>query len=462
MAKREIMKKQKAYKFSKRIVNVTITALCGVSLALTMPLHRHVLVISIDGLGPDYVTKAYKYHLKIPTLRRFLKEGTYADGVVGVIPTLTYPSHTTLVTGVWPAEHGVYNNQEFDPLETMHGKAITESGTIRVETLWDAAHAARYTTASVGWPVTTGSRSIDYLLPANAGFERSQEEQQESVGKSIHYDRPAGLRDLLEKDMPGNAKLSIDKRRFNLTLEILKRYKPEFMTTHLGELDHAEHVTGPFSETSLQGLEFLDGEVAQLISVEHSIDPEAYIVIVSDHGFEPVEKVINLGILLVQGDLIHLPKAGSAESWEAACWNSGGTTAIMLKDPSNQAMRAQVENLLKDAARNPEYGIARILSHEKLVKRGGNPDAAFVVETKPGYAFGPALDGKVVVDTPHRGNHGFLPDRPELRSSFLYIGPGVAKGRDLGLVDMRQIAPTIAHLLGIQLPAAKQPPLRYK
>jgi predicted AlkP superfamily pyrophosphatase or phosphodiesterase len=80
-----------------------------------------VLMISIDGLKPEYVTHADEHGLKIPTLRRFLTEGTYADGVLAVLPTVTYPDHTTLITGVWPIEHGIYNNTLFDPEKKYAG-----------------------------------------------------------------------------------------------------------------------------------------------------------------------------------------------------------------------------------------------------------------------------------------------------------------------------------------------------
>ena len=76
-----------------------------------------VLMISIDGLKPEYITQADAHGMKIPYLRTLLVNGTYADGVVGIWPTVTYPSHTTLITGVWPAEHGIYNNHEFDPFQ---------------------------------------------------------------------------------------------------------------------------------------------------------------------------------------------------------------------------------------------------------------------------------------------------------------------------------------------------------
>jgi predicted AlkP superfamily pyrophosphatase or phosphodiesterase len=69
-----------------------------------------VVMISIDGLKPDYVLHADKHGLRIPHLRRFLKEGAFAGGVKGVVPTVTYPSHTTLVTGVSPSRHGISAN----------------------------------------------------------------------------------------------------------------------------------------------------------------------------------------------------------------------------------------------------------------------------------------------------------------------------------------------------------------
>jgi predicted AlkP superfamily pyrophosphatase or phosphodiesterase len=74
-----------------------------------------LLLISIDGMRPDYVLKADQCRLKIPHLRRLLSEGAHASGVRGVVPTVTYPSHTTILTGVWPAKHGIYSNVAFDP-----------------------------------------------------------------------------------------------------------------------------------------------------------------------------------------------------------------------------------------------------------------------------------------------------------------------------------------------------------
>src|ERR1700722_12052619 len=124
-----------------------------------------VLMISIDGLKPEYITQADAHGMKIPYLRTLIANGTYAEGVVGIWPTITYPSHTTLLTGVWPAEHGILNNQEFDPLQKFGGAWNWYATGIRVPTLWQAAHKAGLRTASVGWPVSVGATDVDVLIP---------------------------------------------------------------------------------------------------------------------------------------------------------------------------------------------------------------------------------------------------------------------------------------------------------
>ena len=448
--------------------------ICAIALAASSALSAaqqktHVLMISIDGLRPDYITAADEHHLKVPTLRSFMQDGTYADGVRGVIPTFTFPSHTTLITGVWPEVHGVYNNQRFDPMGELNGALNTDANMVKVPTLWQAAKAAGYSTGSVGWPVTFGARGIDYCMPAGAAVEggASDGEPVEKEDPSIHHDNPPGLREMLASHLPPGD-LSIDDKRFAWTMAILRLYKPEFMTTHLVDLDHAEHATGPFSNESTKALEFIDGRIAQMIALERSIDPNAYIVIVSDHGFLPVSNKINLGVLFVKAGLIRIQqdavgRHGDVVSWDAQLWNSGGTSAVILRDPADSVTRDKVKVLLDSAAQNLDYGIARILSHDEVAKMGGGyPEAAFVVEFKPGFAAGQARRGSVVTAAPNTGTHGFLPDRPELRASFFMEGPKVAAGRDLGLIDMRQIAPTIAKILNLQLPNARMQATHYQ
>src|SRR5215831_18928499 len=123
-----------------------------------------VVLISIDGLKPEYVLEADAHKLKIPNLRRFVKEGAYASGVRGVVPTVTYPSHATLVTGVSPAKHGIHANTTFDPFRKNQGGWYWYAEDIRVPTLWDAAARAGMTTASIQWPASVGAH-ISWNIP---------------------------------------------------------------------------------------------------------------------------------------------------------------------------------------------------------------------------------------------------------------------------------------------------------
>ncbi|MGD1107959.1 MAG: alkaline phosphatase family protein, partial [Terracidiphilus sp.] len=188
------------------------------------------------------------------------------------------------------------------------------------------------------------------------------------------------------------------------------------------------------------------------------------LIIVSDHGFMNVSKSVNLIIPFLQAGLINATiapgKAPVVTSWKAEPWMAGGMAAIMLHDPANHTTEQQVKAMLDGLAADPADGIAEILDRDAIKKRGGFPDAAFLVVLKPGYYTANGLSGSLVNPNPSdRGSHGFSPGDPEMRASFFAVGAGIARHRDLGLVDMRQIAPTVAGILRVPMPTAKATPL---
>src|SRR5262249_36543974 len=141
--------------------------------------------------------------------------------------------------------------------------------------------------------------------------------------------------------------------------------------------------------------------------------------------------------------------------WKAFPWVTGGSAAIVLKDPKDQAVAALVRELLAKLAGDPANGIDRVLEADELHKRGGGPAGAFFVGLKPGWKNGYVLTGPVVESLKKIvGTHGALNDLPELRSSFFVVGPGVPAGKKFDLIDMRDIAPTLAGLVGLKLPSA--------
>ena len=122
---------------------ITRLVLALLMIAPVPVLARPVLLISIDGLRPADVLQARQRGLNLPNLTAFLTNGSYADGVVGVLPTLTYPSHTTLITGVSPAKHGILANTTFDPLHVNDDGWYWYAEDNKAQTLWDAAFLAR-------------------------------------------------------------------------------------------------------------------------------------------------------------------------------------------------------------------------------------------------------------------------------------------------------------------------------
>jgi predicted AlkP superfamily pyrophosphatase or phosphodiesterase len=412
-----------------------------------------LVMISVDGMRPDYITEADARGAKVPNLRRFLKEGAYAEGVVGVVPTVTYPSHTTLVTGVWPAKHGILANATFDPLRQNQEGWYWYTEDIRVPTLWDVAGAAGRTTASIQWPVTVGAH-ITWNIP---------EYWRANTPDDAKLLRALSTRGLLEE---AGAELGEFRDGTDTSAkadEILGRYaewilekkRPSLLTLHLSSLDHIEHQTGPFSPEDIAVLESIDATIGRIRATAEKLAPgRVYLAVVSDHGFVRTDAQLNLFPLFSGEKLITVNDKGKITDWKAMPWVTGGSAAIVLKDPGDNATLSQVRELLAKAASDPANGIDRILEAEELHKRGGYPTAAFFVGLKPGWRTGSTLDGPVVSKLKVGGTHGAMPDLPDLHASFFLIGPGVPAGKSLGTIDMRDVAPTLAHEIGLALPSA--------
>jgi predicted AlkP superfamily pyrophosphatase or phosphodiesterase len=420
-----------------------------------------VLLISIDGLRPDSVTQADQHGLKIPNLRKLMAEGSYAEGVTGVTPTITYPSHTTIVTGVWPAQHGILGNTKFDPLFENLSGWYWYASEIRAPTLWSAADRAGIIVASLNWPATVGATGVRYLIPE---YWRARTPDDRLLIEALS--RPDGwLQELEAKLGPytnGNdTTLQGDEIRTKFAAEILLSKKPGFMTIHLTALDETEHETSPFSKQSNQTLEALDGMIGTLIAAALHDNPGGVVAVVSDHGFVRTDHRVNLMIPFIENGLVKLGQPSSSgaisvQSWDAEPWLAG-SAAIMLRRADDAGVRERVKQMLKQLAAKPENGIARILDAEEVKKTGGFSGAAFLVELKPGYQFGSALSGPLVTPAPSTGTHGYLPDRPEMRASFFILGQGIAAGKNLGLIDMRQIAPTLASVLHVKFASQMSP-----
>ena len=425
-----------------------VVALFGATGSIARP----VLLISIDGLRPADVIDAQQRGLKLPNLQAFLTRGSYASDVRGVLPTLTYPAHTTLITGVAPALHGISNNLTFDPYNKNQLGWDWYASDIRVPTLWDAAHAAGLTTANVHWPVSVGA-PVDWNLPQ---IWRSGTPDDRKLLAAL---ATPGLLPALEKDLGPyadgiNEALDGDQNRARFAVKLLQLHRPQFMTVYFAALDDKEHATGPGTPAANHVLEGIDALVGELVAAAQRVHPDGVVAVVSDHGFAPVRQDVNLYAPFIKAGLVSL-KDGAVSGWQATPWNAGGSAAIVLKDPADAAVKAQVATLLAQLQADPAYGIERVLDHAQLVAHGATAKASWFVLFKPGYEMGIKPDAPMPAPGHYLGMHGYDPALPAMRSTFLIAGAGVPAGRDLGSIDMRDIAPTLAALLGVSLPQAQ-------
>lgn len=425
---------------------------------------RSVLIISIDGMRPDYLTNADTHGVKAPYLRQLMREGTYASHVHGVLPTSTYPSHTTMMTGVWPATHGIVSNKPFEPTPKNPDTWYWYSQDILVPTLWETAAGRGMVTGSVSWPVSVGARGVRYNIPEFADDRTSSDLKMIKALAGLELmDELAAKAGRYTNDVA--EAIPRDWVRTKYTVELIRQKKVRFMTAHVAALDHIEHDEGPFSPDAVACLNETDGMVKMMADAMREADPNAVICIVSDHGFSPVDRTFKLDAAMVKAGLITLKGAGETvrdagvADWIALAWHSGGSAAIVMKDSSDAATKAKVKAALDAMAADPANGIARIIDKAGIAKRGAAPKAEFWVDMKPGFMISSSLKGDLVTKVKHQGTHGYSPEHAELDSFFLVAGNGVKAGNDLGAIDMRSIAPTVAKLIDAPLPTAELPAL---
>jgi predicted AlkP superfamily pyrophosphatase or phosphodiesterase len=401
---------------------------------------------------PEHVRNADAYGLKIPNLRRLLASGASAAGVRGVLPTLTYPTHVTMLTGVSPDRHGIINNYVFDPFERELGAWNWYAENIRVPTLWQKARERGLRTASVDWPVSVGA-PVDLLV---AQIWHAGTAEDDKLIRALST--PGLMKHIAAEEGPyaaGNDyRLTGDRRRGAYAVHLIEHEKPDFITVYLGSLDAAEHAFGPGSPEAFAVLEALDVIVGELDAALRS-QGDGFLCVVSDHGFRAIHTDIHLNVALAKAGLMTIQN-GKVVDWKAQMWRSGGTASVVLRNPADTETRNRVGKLLRALQKEPKNGIKAVHTQGAPAFQGGFPDAPFLVEARDGFAFlSSTPHGDFAVPADYRGSHGYPANDAAMNATFLIAGPGVPAGYDLGEITMLDIAPTLSTLLGVELPTAQ-------
>ena len=416
--------------------------------AATSPLH--VVLVTIDGLMPETYLQPDAHGLKIPTLRRFVAEGAYARGARSVFPTVTYPAHASLATGVQPARHGIFTNRTFDPLERDAESWRWYAEDLRATPIWDAARRAGHKTALLGWPVTVGAQA-DFLIPE---FWRTHTADDLKIVRALST---PGLLDAIEQRTPGFQKRAFvhdagDEAGVDAATYVLSTAKPSLLMLHIFQVDSAQHKQGVWSAPAIAAIENADRQLGRLLDTieQAGIGASTRVVVASDHGFQNVTRQLHPRALLREAGLLRVDDKGSIREWRAHALASGGQAYVYLRDPDDTALQQSVRALFTQRAAQPGSGIARVRERGEIQASGGDPGAFLSLDAAEGAYFGWGLSTYETSST-SRGTHGFDPERPDMHASLLMRGAGIQPGvlEDARLID---VAPTLASWLGVTLP----------
>ena len=411
--------------------------------------HRVVLV-SIDGMAASYLARADELGLAIPNIRRLEREGTTAEAATSVLPSVTYPAHTTMISGVSPRRHGITANNFLDPLDPgqMRGEgAFVFYEDIKAPTLFDAVRAKGGTSGAVWWPVSAGG-PMDWNFP-DLNAETIYEARLLLQFSSPEVRTLAGSPEAL---IGAGEDTRLDELRTRIGVAFL-RHRPRLLAVHLIALDTTSHVHGPYTPQALAALEMDDRLLGNLLAAiqDAGLAGDTVVALTSDHGFLPCDRQVSLGVLFAACGLLTADGQGKLASWAAYPWTDGGEAAIYLNPAAPAGTAARVDRVLELLRALPDYGVHRIYRGAEMERFGGHPGAYAVLDAEPGFVFASKVAGPVVSPSALLGTHGHAPDRPELLASLVLRGPGIRAGARIPRVRLLDVAPTLARILDVDL-----------
>ena len=439
---------------SAGVLALAALALLIASAFLARGTGRHVLVISVDGMGSSYYMQPVA-GLKTPNIRRLMTGGSFAWAVEGVYPTLTYPSHTTIVTGRRPAEHGIYTNlSSRQPGKNPNGW-FWFAKAIKAPTLWDEARAHHMTSAAVAWPVTVGA-AIDWDVPEISDPSKGQVSDPFYVMRFVN---PLTVMELaLAMGIPPRGSED-DANRTKAACYFLTRHQPNLILLHLEALDRAEHHFGPHSPQANSALERADAHIGEMLSAakQAGLEISTDVVVLSDHGFLPVDQKVQPNVLLARAGLLTTDSKGKIAGGRIATVVNDGSFFIYW--PQGCDLGAEVDSALKPLR---DQGLVQaVFDQEALHEMGADPEVRLALEAPAGVEYTAEANGPLVRTlSREEGTHGFLPSRQGLESSFIAWGPDIRSGVELERIRLTEIGPTILEAMGIHDPTfGDRPPL---
>jgi predicted AlkP superfamily pyrophosphatase or phosphodiesterase len=412
---------------------------------------NYVIIMTLDGFPGWALDDPY---LPVPNLRRLAANGALAAGMRPVNPTVTWPNHTSLVTGVTPAKHGVLFN----------GTLVRDAGVpprvepwrekkdmVRVPTLYDVVHDRGMTAAQVDWVAILNASSIDWEFPERA-------ERPETKPVITREMVTAGT--ISQQDVDGFGNQNIvwrDEVWTDAAVHILRTHRPNLLLFHLLALDSIQHRYGPKTPAAMVTMARLDSQVGRVVKAidDAGMTANTTLFVVSDHGFKAVHKQVLPNVALRDAGLITV-EGGKITATKAYVVSEGGSAFVYVTapDPEGDLLHRALQAI------SGIEGIERVIEATEygslgLPQPSSDPQVgALMLAAKSGYAFAAGATGeKTVADASEGslGTHGYISSDEEIQALFIASGRGIKPGVKLPSVNNVDVAPTAASLLGVDL-----------
>ena len=413
---------------------------------------RHVIVISEDAMVYED-TETLK---RLPNFGSIWDRAARVNRVRSIYPTITYPCHVSMMTGVYPDRHGVVNNEQTILCETstpweFYARAV------KVPTLFDKAHEAGMTTACVFWPVCANSPSIDYLLA------EYWPQHGETVEESY---REAGASPEVMRIVERYKNLNVPRHHPEAdsfinacAADIIREFKPQLLMLHPANIDSYRHSTGLFTDRVTHGLHEADMWLGEIMRAcrDAGIYDDTDFFIVSDHGQLNINRSVSPNAVFARHGLIDVGADGRITGWRAFCKSAALSGQVYLSDPDDAALLHEVYALLCDMCRAGIYGISRVYTKEEVEREerlsGG---FSFVIETDGFTSFTNNWVEPYVrtLDTSDyrfgRATHGHQPDKGP-QPTLIAFGPDIRPGAVVERASIVDEPVTVARVLGLDL-----------
>ena len=420
---------------------------------------RKTVIISNDAL----VTEDYEYLCTKPLIRELMAKGSWVKTLKTVYPSITYCCHASMITGCYPDRSGVRNNE----VDEFGNKDWTwERKYIQTKTLVEAAKEAGKTVANVFWPVLGNDPNIDWNIPeywsqtpdepltvALKRMGTSDKVIEEIVKPNLYY-------------IEGHQRQHpyCDEFVFACARDMILKYRPDLLIVHPAGIDGKRHACGLFNEYVTEQLDYTYYWIEKIVrALKETGDWEnTDFILTSDHGQMNMIRRANPNLLLAENGFMTPDENGNVTAMKAYIKAVGASAQVFLTDKSEENRKA-VEKLLTEAAKSNLYGFERCYTAaEAAAEERLAGDFDFVLESDGYTTFGPGITAPYF--TPYdltdyrlgKATHGYLPDRGP-QPSMLCVGPSFREGVVLERKPTVDMAPTVAHINGWDLPCDGSP-----